>query len=50
MNSNKLEMVKCEKFTNKYVPNKHTEKSANVLVTVYAGSLLPMADGATLPK
>ena len=22
-------MVKCEKFTNKYVPNKHTEKSVN---------------------
>ena len=27
MSSNKLEMVKCEKFTNKCVPNKHTEKS-----------------------
>ena len=27
MSPNKLEMVKCEKFTNKYVPNKHTEKS-----------------------
>ena len=26
MNSNKLEMVKCEKFTNN-VPNNHTEKS-----------------------
>ena len=29
MSPNKLEMVKCEKFTNKYVPNKHTEKSVN---------------------
>ena len=26
MSSNKLEMVKCEKFTYKYVPNKHAEK------------------------
>ena len=33
MNSNKFEMVKCEKFTNKYVPNKHTEKSVNFPVT-----------------
>ena len=38
-------MVKCEKFTNKYVPNKHTEKSVNVLVTVYAGPLLIPAYG-----
>ena len=29
MNSNKLEMVKCAKFTYKYVPNKHMEKSIN---------------------
>ena len=28
MNSNKLDMVKCEKFTNN-VPNNHTEKSVN---------------------
>ena len=34
MGSNKLEMVKCEKFRNKYVPNKHTEKSVNSLVIV----------------
>ena len=33
MSSNKLEMVKCEKFTNKCVPNKHTEKSVYFLVT-----------------
>ena len=33
MSSNKLEMVKCEKFTNKCVPNKHTEKSLNFPVT-----------------
>ena len=32
MNSNKLEMVKCEKFTNN-VPNNHTEKSVNFPVT-----------------
>ena len=34
MGSNKLEMVKCEKFRNKYVPNKHTKKSVNSLVIV----------------
>ena len=34
MGSNKLEMVKCEKFRNKHVPNKHTEKSVNSLVIV----------------
>ena len=28
MSSNKLDMVKCEKFTNN-VPNNHTEKSVN---------------------
>ena len=33
MSSNKLEMVKCEKFTNKCVPNKHTGKSVYFLVT-----------------
>ena len=33
MSSNKLEKVKCEKFTNKCVPNKHTEKSVYFLVT-----------------
>ena len=27
-------MVKCEKFTNKYVPNIHTEKSVNSPVTM----------------
>ena len=26
-------MAKCEKFTDKYVPNKHTEKSVNFPVT-----------------
>ena len=34
MGSNKLEMVKCEKLRNKYVPNKNTEKSVNSLVIV----------------
>ena len=32
MSSNKLDMVKCEKFTNN-VPNNHTEKSVNFPVT-----------------
>ena len=27
MNSNKLDMVKCEKSTHKYVPNKHGKMS-----------------------
>ena len=29
-------MVKCEKFTNKYVSNEHTEKSANFPVTLWS--------------
>ena len=36
MNKNKFEMVKCEKFTNKYVSNEHTEKSANFPVTLWS--------------
>ena len=27
MNSNKIRMVEYEKFTNKYIPNNHIEKS-----------------------
>ena len=34
MNSNKLKMVKYGKFTNKPVPNKHTEESVNIPVTI----------------
>ena len=33
LKSNKLKMVKYGKFTNKYVPNKHTEESENFPVT-----------------
>ena len=40
MSSNKLEMAKCEKFTDKYVPNKHTEKSVNFPVTIFLGEIL----------
>ena len=40
MNSNKLEMVKCEKFTYKYVPNKHMEKSVNFPVKGFNGAWL----------
>ena len=40
MNSNKLEMVKCEKFTYKYVPNKHMEKSVNFPVKSLNGAWL----------
>ena len=37
MSSNKLEMAKCEKITDEYVPNKHTEKSVNFPVTIFLG-------------
>ena len=40
MSSNKLEMVKCEKFTYKYVPNKHMEKSINFPVKGLNGAWL----------
>ena len=30
MSSNKSEVVKCEKFTNKYVPHKHMEHSSHL--------------------
>ena len=40
MSSNKSEVVKCEKFTDKYVPNKHTEKSVNFPVTIFLGEIL----------
>ena len=40
MSSNKLEMAKCEKFTDEYVPNKHTEKSVNFPVTIFIGEIL----------
>ena len=40
MKSNKLEMVKCAKFTYKYVPNKHMEKSINFPVKGLNGAWL----------
>ena len=40
MNSNKLEMVKYEKLTYKYVPNKHMEQSVNFPVKGLNGAWL----------
>ena len=34
MNSNKIKMVEYEKFTNKYIPNNHIEKSIYFPVTI----------------